>query len=50
MFAEKRVRPLSICNFGFWDNIKLFLKKKKHKWECPKNGKKISSPGNLKKR
>ena len=28
MFAEKRVRPLSICNFGFWDNIKLFLKKK----------------------
>ena len=28
MFALKRVRPLKICNFGFSDHFKFFLKKK----------------------
>ena len=28
MFALKRVRPLKICNFGFSDHLKFFLKKK----------------------
>ena len=27
MLAEKRVKPLKICNLGFWENVKLFLKK-----------------------
>ena len=28
MLAEKRVRPLKICNFGFSDHFKFSLKKK----------------------
>ena len=28
MLAEKRVNPLKICNLGFWENVKFFLKKK----------------------
>ena len=27
MLAEKRVNPLKICNLGFWENVKFFLKK-----------------------
>ena len=27
MLAEKRVNPLKICNLGFWENDKFFLKK-----------------------
>ena len=27
MFAEKRVNPLKICNLGFSENVKFFLKK-----------------------
>ena len=27
MLAEKRVKPLKICNLGFWDKVKFFLKK-----------------------
>ena len=27
MLAEKRVNPLKICNLGFCENVKLFLKK-----------------------
>ena len=27
MLAEKRVNPLRICNFGFSENFKFFLKK-----------------------
>ena len=27
MFAEKRVNPLKICNFGFSENVNFFLKK-----------------------
>ena len=29
MLAEKRVNPLKICNLGFWENVKFFLKKMK---------------------
>ena len=28
MLAQKRVNPLKICNLGFSDSLKLFLKKK----------------------
>ena len=27
MFAEKRVNPRKICNLGFWEKVKFFLKK-----------------------
>ena len=27
MLADKSVNPLKICNFGFWENVKCFLKK-----------------------
>ena len=27
MLAERSVNPLKICNFGFWENVKCFLKK-----------------------
>ena len=27
MLAEKRGNPLKICNLGFWENVKFFLKK-----------------------
>ena len=49
MLAAKRVNPLKICNFGFSDHVKFFLKKKKHERKCKKNSKKVSSPSNLKK-
>ena len=31
MLAKKRVNPLKICNFGFSENFKFFLKKKNMK-------------------
>ena len=40
MLAEKRVNPLSICSFGFWDHNKFFLKKKKIKGSVQKTVKK----------
>ena len=27
MLAENKVNPLKICNLGFWDNVRFFLKK-----------------------
>ena len=27
MLAKKSVNPLKICNFGFWEKVKFFLKK-----------------------
>ena len=49
MLADKSVNPLKICNLGFSEKDKFFLKKNKHKWKCPKNSKKVSSPSDLKK-
>ena len=40
MFALKRVRPLKICNFGFSDHLKFFLKKKNIKGSVQKTVKK----------
>ena len=36
MLAKKRVNPLKICNFGFSDNFKFFLKKKNIKGSVQK--------------
>ena len=40
MLAAKRVNPLKICNFGFSDNVKFFLKKKNMKGSVKKTVKK----------
>ncbi len=40
MLANKRVRPLKICNFGFSDHFKFFLKKKNIKGNVKKTVKK----------
>ena len=42
--------PLKICNLGFSEKVRFFLKKKKHEWQRPKNCKKIPSPSYLKER
>tara|TARA_B100001540_G_scaffold225432_1_gene199639 strand:- start:621 stop:752 length:132 start_codon:yes stop_codon:yes gene_type:complete len=41
--------PLKICNLGFSEKVRFFLKKK-HEWQRPKNCKKIPSPSYLKER
>ena len=40
MLANKRVNPLKICNFGFSDHVKFFLKKKNMKGSVKKTVKK----------
>ena len=40
MLAEKRVRPLKICNLGFSDHLKFFLKKRNIKGNVKKTVKK----------
>ena len=40
MLAPKRVNPLKICNFGFSDHVKFFLKKKNMKGSVKKTVKK----------
>ena len=40
MLAAKRVNPLKICNFGFSDHVKFFLKKKNMKGSVKKTVKK----------
>ncbi len=40
MLAEKRVSPLKICNFGFWEKVKFFLKKTNMKGSVQKTVKK----------
>ena len=40
MFANRRVSPLKICNFGFSDHFKFFLKKKNIKGSVQKTVKK----------
>ena len=40
MFAKNKVKPLKICNFGFSDQFKFFLKKKNIKGNVQKTVKK----------
>ena len=40
MLAKKRVNPLKICNLGFSENFKFFLKKKNIKGNVKKTVKK----------
>ena len=40
MLATKRVNPLKICNLGFSDHVKFFLKKKNMKGSVKKTVKK----------
>ena len=40
MLAEKSVNPLKICNLGFWENVKFFLKKINMKGSVQKTVKK----------
>ena len=40
MFANRRVKPLKICNLGFSDHFKFFLKKKNIKGRVQKTVKK----------
>ena len=49
MLALKRVRPLKICNLGFSDHVKFFLKKKNMKGSVQKTVKKYLAQVILKK-
>ena len=40
MFAKSKVKPLKICNFGWVDQVKFFLKKKNIKGNVKKTVKK----------